>query len=212
MNSRWYISFLIITLTFLGSIASTQQVALPNQEIVLQFSSTNVSTQDTQNAITSVKQQLEIAGVNEIKVQTLQNGQLKISYYSNSDVESIKDLLSNKCNLDLGYVSHDNEQRHTPSEEKTIAYDFDVYEIIQQGDDVSELDNQLALEIKVENDRLINPNLIGFDDSKLYDTKDNQVEVAYRYNRDIAIAIDHISYKIPEVRAGPLVFGISNFS
>jgi hypothetical protein len=211
MNSRWYISILIITLTFLGSIASTQQVASPNQEIVLQFSTINVSTQDTQNAITSVKEQLEIAGVNEIKVQTLQNGQLKISYFSNSDVESIKDLLSNECNFDLGYVSNDDD-RNTPSEEKTIAYNFDVYEIIQQGDDVSELDNQLALEIKVENDRLINPNLIGFDDSKLYDTNDSQVEVAYRYNRDIAIAIDHISYKIPEVRAGPLVVGISNFS
>ncbi|MFT5849010.1 hypothetical protein [Psychroserpens sp.] len=211
MNSRWYISILIITLTFLGSIASTQQTAMPNQKIVLQFSSENVSTEDTLNTITSVKQQLQTAGVNDIKVQALQNGQLKITYYSNSDVDSIKSLLSNESALDLGYLSQDHNQSNTPSKEKTIQYNFDVYEI-HQGHDITESDNQLALEIKVENDRLINPNVLGVDDSEPSDSKDNQVMVAYKYSRAIAIAINHIAYKIPEVRAGPLVDGISNCS
>jgi hypothetical protein len=204
MNSRWYISILIITLTFLGSIASTQQIAAPNQEIVLQFSSINVSTQDTQKAITSVRQQLEIAGVNDIQVQALRDGQLKISYYSNSDVDSIKDLLSNKCNLYLGYVSYDDNQSKIPSEEKTIAYNFDVYEI-QQGDDVSELDGKLALETKAEDDRIFNPNVLISAVEIDSDAKENIEKVAYKLSRTVSITIDNNSYKTPEVRAGPAI-------
>jgi hypothetical protein len=204
MNSRWYISILIITLTFLGSIASTQQVATPNQEIVLQFSSENVSPQDTLNAITSVKQQLEFAGVNAIKVQTLQGGQLKITYFSNSDVEDIKILLSKECALDLGYVSQGNNQSNTPSEEKSIKYNFDVYEI-QQADNISDLEGKLALEPKAENDRIFNPNVLISAKEIDIDAKENIEKIAYKLSRTIAIAIDNHSYKIPEVRAGPVI-------
>ncbi|MFT4781353.1 MAG: hypothetical protein ACI9SD_001036 [Pseudohongiellaceae bacterium] len=204
MNSRWYISILIITLTFLGSIASTQQVASPNQEIVLQFSSENVSPQDTLNAITSVKQQLEFAGVNAIKVQTLQGGQLKITYFSNSDVEDIKTLLSKECALDLGYVSQGNNQSNTPSEEKSIKYNFDVYEI-QQADNISDLEGKLALEPKAENDRIFNPNVLISAKEIDIDAKENIEKIAYKLSRTIAIAIDNHSYKIPEVRAGPVI-------
>ncbi|MEM5565215.1 hypothetical protein WNY78_08870 [Psychroserpens sp. AS72] len=204
MNSRWYISILIITLTFLGSIARTQQVATPNQEIVLQFSSINVSTQDTQNAIANLKEQLEVAGVNEIQVQTLSDGQLKISYFSNADVESIKALLSNECDLDLGYVSKSDKQSHTPSEEKNIAYNFDVYEI-QQGDDVSELDGKLALEVKAQDDRIYNPNVFASNQDVKIETKECIEKVAYKLSRTVSIATDNNSYKIPEVRAGPVI-------
>jgi hypothetical protein len=204
MNSRWYISILIITLTFLGSIASTQQVATPNQEIVLQFSSENVSPQDTLNAITNVKQQLEFAGVNAIKVQTLQGGQLKITYFSNSDVEDIKILLSKECALDLGYVSQGNNQSNTPSEEKSIKYNFDVYEI-QQADNISDLEGKLALEPKAENDRIFNPNVLISAKEIDIDAKENIEKIAYKLSRTIAIAIDNHSYKIPEVRAGPVI-------
>jgi hypothetical protein len=204
MNSRWYISILIITLTFLGSIASTQQVATPNQEIVLQFSSENVSPQDTLNAITNVKQQLEFAGVNAIKVQTLQGGQLKITYFSNSDVEDIKTLLSKECALDLGYVSQGNNQSNTPSEEKSIKYNFDVYEI-QQADNISDLEGKLALEPKAENDRIFNPNVLISAKEIDIDAKENIEKIAYKLSRTIAIAIDNHSYKIPEVRAGPVI-------
>jgi hypothetical protein len=204
MNSRWYISILIITLTFLGGIASTQQVATPNQEIVLQFSSENVSLQDTLNAITSVKQQLEFAGVNAIKVQTLQGGQLKITYFSNSDVEDIKTLLSKEYALDLGYLSQGNNQNKTPSEEKKIKYNFDVYEI-EQADNISELEGKLALEPKVENDRIFNSNVLVSAEEIDIDAKENIEKIAYKLSRTIAIAIDNHSYKIPEVRAGPVL-------
>lgn len=204
MNSRWYISILIITLTFLGSIASTQQVATPNQEIVLQFSSKNVSIQESQLAIENVKQQLEIAGINKVKVQTLQDGQLRISYYSHTDVESIKTLLSKDCDLDLGAISNNENPSNLPSEEKNIAYNVDVYEI-QQGDDVSELNGKLALETKSEHDRIYNPNVFASTQAVKIEAKERIEKVTYKLSRTVSIAIDNNSYKIPEVRAGPMV-------
>ena len=202
MNSRWYISTLIILLTLLGGVASTQQDAIPNQEIVLQFTSNDVSSTDAQNAFAIVKQQLLEAGVEEVNVLELQNGQLKISYYSHSDVESIKLVLSKNQALSIDSQS-DKNQNEAPSEDKSITYNVDVYEI-QQGNDVSELGGKLALESKSEHDRLVNPNVFVSADL-IKDTKHcDVVSVAYKYHRTVASAINTQTRIIPEVRAGPL--------
>lgn len=205
MNSRWYISALIIILTLLGSIASEQQDSVPNQELVLQFAGVEVSTQDAQQTIAFVKEQLQTAGVENIQVQKQNDGQLKITYYSDSDVDYIKELLSKDCKLELGSLSQD-DQSNIPSEDDSIAYNLDVYEI-QQGDDLSSLEGKLALESKSENDRLINPNV--FVSAEDIDVRELNriVKVAYKFNRDIAIAINNRSLKIPEVRAGPTSVG-----
>nr|WP_321225165.1 hypothetical protein [uncultured Psychroserpens sp.] len=202
MKSRWYISILIIGLTFLGSIASTQQVTAPNQEIVLQFTSQKVSKDIAQDAINNITQQLEIAGVNDVEVKTLKNGQLKISYFSNTDVSSIKELLSSACDLNLGYASNAVDHNAPPSEEKNISYNVDVYEI-QQGETLFELEGNLALETKADNDRILNPNVFASHQSVKIEFKECIDKVAYDLSATISIAIDNNSYKIPEVRAGP---------
>ncbi len=203
MNSRWYIGILIITLTFLGGVASTHQIIAPNQEIVLQFSSDDVSAEDTAAAITRIKKQLKTAGVSHIKVKKGREGQLKITYFSTSNVDRIKLLLAHGITLDLDVAAQTNPKHSLPSQEQTTIYNFDVYEI-HQGGDFSELGNPLALEIKVENDRLLSFNLVAFVPSKNYDTNTNQVDVAYKHIRHSALAIASIAYQIPEVRAGPL--------
>ena len=203
MKSRWYISILIITLTLLGSMASKQQATIPNQEIVLQFTSETVTPDDTQNTIALVKQQLQTAGVTDIRVQQLQDGELKITYFSRADIARIKEVLSQDQTLALGYVSHDNQQGNMPSEDHTIGYDFDIYEI-QQGNDFSELDRKLALETKGEHDRFFNPNVLIAPEECSIDTKDNSDKAAYKFRTSIAIAIDNSSHNIPEVRAGPI--------
>lgn len=211
MNSRWYISILIITLTLLGGIASKEHHVVPNQEIVLQFTSQFVTPDDTLNTITAVKQQLKTAGVENIHVEEHQDGYLKITYYSHSDVESIKELLSNDTSLDFGYVSQGKNESRNPSEDKSIAYNLDVYEI-QQADDLSDVGGKLALETKAEHERFSNPNV--FVPQKHTEQKElcASVKVAYKFNRTVVIAIDNKSRKIPEVRAGPSSSGIYNFS
>ncbi|SDS09897.1 hypothetical protein SAMN04515667_1403 [Formosa sp. Hel1_31_208] len=212
MKSRWCISILIIALTVLGSVASKQQVTMPNQEIVLQFVSTNVSINHTQNAITIVKEQLEAAGIENIYVQEKSNGHLTISYYSETDIASIKALLSeDPTTTQLGLVQDDQEHK-IPSEEKSIHYSLDVYEI-QQGDDLSSNDGKLALETKVEHERFSNTNVFtaktNSDDER---ELDRTLKVAYKFNNAIAIAIDNRSRNIPEVRAGPRIIGMYDLS
>jgi len=209
MNSKWYISTLIIILTLLGGIASEHQVSVPNQEIVLQFANDDVTSLDTQQTITMVKQQLLTAGVENIQVQKQYNGQLKITYYSDSPVEQIKELLSKDSAIDVGYVSHNRNEK--PSEDKKVTYNLDVYEI-QQSDDLTESNGKLALEPNTDNDRLINPNVfISVEDINIKEYN-SIVSVAYKFYTNVAIAIDNRSQKIPEVRAGPTFYRIGNFS
>ncbi|OUS00565.1 hypothetical protein A9Q86_10155 [Flavobacteriales bacterium 33_180_T64] len=207
MNSRWYISTLIILLTLLGGIASKQHASVPNQEIVLQFTSDEVTSIDTQNTIAIVKQQLQTAGVENIQVLELESGQLKISYYSNSDVASIKALLSKEKVLDIAYSSQDGNQGESPSEDKSIIYNVDVYEI-QHGDDVSDLEGKLALETKVESDRFFNPNVFISKDDIDEKELNRIVSVAYKFHSANAITLDNRLREIPEVRAGPVFDGI----
>jgi preprotein translocase subunit SecD len=211
MNSRWYISILIITLTLLGGIASKQHLAVPNQEIVLQFTSDIVTPDDTQKAITLVRQQLKTVGVDNIQVEEHQDGYLKITYYSNSDVDSIKEMLSKDTSLAFGYVSQGKNEPRGPSEDNPIAYNLDVYEI-QQTDDISELGGKLALETKAEHDRFSNPNVFVPQKSIDENVLCSNVKVAYKFNKTVAIAIDNRSRKIPEVRAGPSSKGVHNLS
>ena len=100
MNSRRYIGALIIILTFLG-VASKQSITIPNQEIVLQFTDVEVSSFEAKNTVEIVKQQLRNLGADNIQIKKGQKGTLKITYYSDADVASIKETLSNQEKLVL---------------------------------------------------------------------------------------------------------------
>lgn len=198
-----YTSTFIIILTLLG-IVSQQQVTVPNQEIVLQFTNDEVKYEEALNTIATVTKQLQDLGVDNILVKDLGNGELIITYYSDTDVAKIKSILSQEKNLQLGYASNnqDEKQSELPSDEKSVSYNFDVYEI-QNGNTSDWNIDGYVLKTNSENDRFFNPNeytsVIEIDVRK----KENIVKVTYRLHNNIAIAIDTISRNIPEVRAGP---------
>ncbi len=214
MNKRWYISALVIILTVLGGIASHEQNITPNQEIVLQFTSETVSSDEAQNAIATVKQQLQTVGVYDIHVTEYESGQLKITYFSNTDIASIKKILSKEKTLELGNSGLDNNDIpfEIPSKDKSIAYNLDVYEIQNGQDTAFNLSGKLGLEHKADNDRLSNTN--PYANAKAVDcqTIEQQVKVAYKFHKYYGITIDHKSNKIPEVRAGPAFYGINSLS
>ena len=144
-------------------------------------------------------------GINSIDVKTLQDGQLKITYYSATDAGSIKDILSkeNKIELDFTSNSQNDDQSKIPFNKKDKIYNLDVYKIQDSTDSNSGFDGKLAIELKPESDRFFNPLVNNFaveiDDRK----RDRIIKVAFKLNRNIAIAIDNSSHNIPEVRAGP---------
>ena len=195
MQLKWYISVLVIVLTLLG--VGQHQIAVPNQEIVVQFSK-EVSSEKTRDAIVIVKKQLQSAGVDNIQVYNEASG-LRITYYSVIDVESIKELLD-ESNLELDYAS--SNQSNKSSKENSNIYNLDVYEI-QKGNEYDLDFDGFVLEQKPENPRYSSPNL--YFSKEEIDIKDRHrfTEVKFVIQRNIAIAIDNALHKIPEVRAGP---------
>jgi len=97
MKNKWYISALIFVLAIVG--INLEQVSVPNQEIVLQFIDVEVSLHETQDVIALVKSQLEAVAVDNIKIQDLGNGTLKITYYSDIAVSEIKKIVLGERNL-----------------------------------------------------------------------------------------------------------------
>lgn len=180
-----------------------QDIAVPNQEIVLEFTTTKVTSSQARKAIEDVKQQLQSIGVFNTEVVEAKNGVLKIVYYSAIDVDHIKKILSNSHNQD-GRVYNNGEDAQFPFNKTPNNYNLDVYEILKGADTVSGFKGKYVINAKHELDRFSNPNLSHF--VAVIDTNsiNKLVIVAQKVNATIAIAIDNSSHIIPEVRAGPM--------
>ena len=204
MNSRRYIGALIIVLTFLG-VVYQQQNSLPNQEIILQFTDAEVTSAETQNTIALVKNQLQQLGADNIQVKETEEGTLKITYYSVTNVTSIKKTLSEEQALAFDYSlsNQDNIPSSLPIDKTSIGYNLDVYEI-QNGTDADwNLVENKVLQLKSDNERFFNLNVfVSIIDSD--NKEENGFTVAFKTNKNIALAIDNTSHNIPEVRAGPM--------
>ncbi len=201
MYSRWYLSVFVIALFAFGTVSSSTQEVVPNQEIVFQFTSRIVSQDQANLAIETVKAQLEEIGVDCIQVNKADSGEVKITYFSHNDVNSIKQILSDNETLTL----EDSETQipEFPSSSKTVSYNLDVNEIHASHDFSFEKSGKVAVEFKSAYNRLFTanecvfPNLIDFSAVNL------QVLVAYKYYQTVAFGIDNLYRTIPEVRAGP---------
>ena len=204
MKMKWYISTLILVLTAFGIYQN--KISSPNQEILVQFGTDEVSIEQTQTAIASIKQQLNAFGVEVIQVNQSESGKLKISYYSSVDVESIKQMLSEDDQLVLGNVSGNADNSKFPSDKKSKKYNLDIYEIQQSSDGTQGAAGTAVVIVKQDYDRFLNPNI--FLPFHIVDaTKtDLSVKEALKVYTTIAIAIDTTSRNIPEVRAGPSTF------
>ena len=152
--------------------------------------------------IKKVTKQLEDLGVQNIRITKYANN-LKIAYYSDADVSIIKDLLSNEHSLDTDYSSanKDNNSSH-PKEKSAIAYNLDVYELQKNNLNDWSFEGHI-LEVKTDSDRFSNPYLFTFTNTVNDENINTFYKVAFKINNTVAHAIDNISYKIPEVRAGP---------
>ncbi len=202
MNSKWLIVVVVVALAFLG--ISLEQTATPNQEIVVQFNADSVSATETETAIALVMKQLQSIGVESIDIAKTRNGNLKITYYSTLDVAVVKDLFSKQAHLDLGYSTlyANGETPNLPLTTDT-TYELNVSEI-QTPADAAMGFNGALVEIKSGNEWYVNP-VFYFGNAKVDLTLQNNFYNATRTQYEtVALGIDTTSYKIPEVRAGPL--------
>ena len=203
MKPKWYLSTFILIVAFLG--AGLQQFSAPNQEIVLQFEDKAISLVETENAIANIKKQLQDIGVEKIQVYKGANGVLKISYFSEIDVVSIKKIFSKEKALKLSYSLLDFGEGSSkmPSKNKSNTYQLDVFEIQKSNGNEGD-SNGLVVELLPENDRSFNPDV--YYSALLQELRfKNKIEkVAYIIYSNRSIEIDNSSYNTPEVRAGPV--------
>jgi len=206
VKKEWYFRTLITVLALL--LVMQQQTVVPNQEIVVAFDHSEVTSQEVQNAISIVKKQLESIGVKNTKIsEELHNGTLKIAYYSDADVESIKKIFSSNKSVVLDHVFYDQQNKRGnkfPLDSDVTDFRLDVYEIQKASDIDTDFNGIYVLEIKQKQDRSYESDVSNFAIETYPNHLDKLLKVTQKVHRYIAISIDHISYKIPEVRAGPL--------
>ncbi|AEH00209.1 hypothetical protein [Lacinutrix sp. 5H-3-7-4] len=196
MKIKWYISALIIVFAVLSM--SQEQSVVPNQEVLLQFSNKKIDLSEKQEALLTVKQQLKSVGAKHIQVQELKNGTLKITYLSITNTANVEAALSNIVDVES---TKDGE---TPLNQDKKTYNLDVYEILKANDSTSGVGDKFVFELKQEYVRFYNPNVVLYCVNIVNKETTSLFKVAYKINESVAGAIDNYSYKIPEVRAGPI--------
>ena len=202
-ETEMYLNTFILIIAFLGAVL--QQFSVPNQEILLQFEDQEISLGETENTIADIKKLLQDIGIQKIQVYKGANGVLKISYFSEVDVVSIKKIFSKEKDLRLSYSSldFDEDPFKVPTKKKSNTYQLDVFEI--QKSKGNALDsNGLVIESSPENDRSFNLDVYYPDLLKELRLKNKIEKVAYIIYGNKSIEIDNASHNNPEVRAGPV--------
>jgi hypothetical protein len=202
MNTKWYLSTLLVLLIFLGTIQENNPS--PNQEIVLEFTHDTIKDSEKEHTIIDLKNRLQIAGASNIQIQEAKNGKLKIVYFSKDHVSIIKDALALNSPASKNISSNPLEDNKYPSEE-TSKFNIDIYEI-DLGSYSSNFDGNSILEIKYDSDRFTNnQNYVSSIKSNLPDSKILKKLKSKFYNSK-QIVKNSTSHNIPEVRAGPNYF------
>lgn len=202
MKNTWYISAFILALAFVG--ISLDRVAVPNQEIVIQFSDNNTTLDRTQEAIALVKNQLSTIDAGSIKIEQLVNGTLKVSYYSELEVAEIKTLFSKALEIGISDTQPNFKENgdRLPLENGGEQYQLDIYKIQESSD----FDGAVGtiLESKSETTRSSKTKFYASGNRLPVQEQHTIQKVAFTAHKNHAIAINNSSYKIPETRAGPI--------
>ncbi|WP_136480119.1 hypothetical protein [Cognatitamlana onchidii] len=205
MLARWGFSLLVVLFALFGILSQEQRV-VPNQEIVLQFEDVDVTSQEAKHTISLVKTHLMSMGVENIQVKALENGHLKISYYSHDHISIVKENFSNDIAL-LGFTTNSNSKEkplRSSEEQGNIAVNFDIYEIQSELGSGWGVDGTVTLPINVKSDRFLEPNVIL---NSIVNSEEHQqrlIKLAYKVCQIMTFSSGELVYAIPEVRAGPL--------
>lgn len=203
MNAKWCISTLIIILALLG--LSQEQSKASNQQILLKFTDSETASETVHDEVlANITKKLNVLGIDAIEIIDNDETQVSIRYYSDLDVLSVKEFLSQDGELPLSLEDEDVFPFEFPNDQFPDNYSLVVSDLQQQTNDGLSLNGKFAFELRQNYNRYFSPVVIQPNTSILFKS-DIVVSVAYKINKIIASAIDNTSQTIPEVRAGPLV-------
>ncbi|QXP77944.1 MULTISPECIES: hypothetical protein [Winogradskyella] len=202
MKTKLHFGILAVLLAFLGTFV--EQYTVPNQQIVIQFSDKEISIENAESAIAEIQNNLQNIGVSHIQVGENNQGKLRITYHSDTDIEYIQHVLFNIEELSIGYSSSQEKPDHLPNSKFYKDYQIDISEIKTSSSTDWDFNVIQVLELNQKTDRLsyFKTNNSGFQNQNiLYNFETEILEVN---RKDLTAIIDIVSYIIPEVRAGPI--------
>ena len=203
MQTKWYLRSFVILVVLIG--LTLEQIAQPNQQIVVEFAGDSVSLSNAQNTIAAVTNKLQDIGAKSIKVQQGANGVLTISYYSTINTEAVKGMLSSNKEVLEGVASNDSSPKNqAPPFDTSSVYKLDVYEIQQQYDIAPDL-NGLVLTFEGKTHRYFIAKVYGAIGGNQIAQQNKITTVSFIAQGAVSLVLTDFSYKIPQVRAGPIV-------
>lgn len=203
MQPKWYLRSFIILVALIG--LTLEQITKPNQQIVVEFEVDTISLASAQRTIATVTKELKAIGAQSIKVQQGANGDVTISYYSTIDTQSIKGMLSSKKELLDGVASGSSTPKNqTPPFNTRSVYKFDVYEIQKQSDIEPDL-NGLLFAFEGKTHRYYIAKVYGAIGGNQIAQQNKITEISFIAQGAVSLGLTEFSYKIPQVRAGPIV-------
>ena len=203
MQTKWYLRSFVILVVLIG--LTLEQIAQPNQQIVVEFAGDSISLSNAQNTIVAVTNKLQAIGAKSIKVKQGANGVLTISYYSTIDTEAVKGMLSSNKEVLEGVASNDSSPKNqAPPFDTSSVYKLDVYEIQQQYDIKPDL-NGLVLTFEGKTHRYFIAKVYGAIGGNQNAQQNKITTVSLIAQGAVSLLLTEFSYKIPQVRAGPIV-------
>ena len=203
MQTKWYLRSFVILVVLIG--LTLEQIAQPNQQIVVEFAGDSISLSNAQNTIAAVTNKLQAIGAKSIKVKQGANGVLTISYYSTIDTEAVKGMLSSNKEVLEGVASNDSSPKNqAPPFDTSSVYKLDVYEIQQQYDIKPDL-NGLVLTFEGKTHRYFIAKVYGAIGGNQNAQQNIITTVSLIAQGAVSLLLTEFSYKIPQVRAGPIV-------
>jgi len=203
MQTKWYLRSFVILVVLIG--LTLEQIAQPNQQIVVEFAGDSISLSNAQNTIAAVTNKLHDIGAKSIKVKQGANGVLTISYYSTIDTEAVKGMLSSNKEVLEGVASNDSSPKNqAPPFDTSSVYKLDVYEIQQQYDIKPDL-NGLVLTFEGKTHRYFIAKVYGAIGGNQIAQQNKITTVSLIAQGAVSLVLTDFSYKIPQVRAGPIV-------
>ncbi|RCT55968.1 hypothetical protein [Winogradskyella sp. KYW1333] len=205
MKIKLHLGVVMVILMFLGTYIEHNLV--PNQQIVIQFSNHQITSEEANSAAEALKQQLKDIGAKKLDIGEFNSGQLTITYYSDTDVMRIQKVLTDD-DLVLDY-SLENQSNDKSIPEKEELYKFNVSEIQDSPINNWDFEGTLVTELNHKSDRYYFPKLkysFTKEDIENHSFKEClrlKIPSIYHFNKS------KFAHRIPQVRAGPSFLGNS---
>ncbi|MBC2846681.1 hypothetical protein [Winogradskyella flava] len=203
MKTKLHFGVLIILFTFLARYVDT--AVSPNQQIVVQFSNTEISEVEAQDAITRIQTKLDEVGAEDIQIGQDQDGQLKITYYSNTDIAQIQHILSDQ-ELRFTFSTNGSDSDKFPNEENSKDYRLSISEIQQDNNSANwDFESVEIVQLNNKSDRFSNLKVSNSGGHINQELIERLIKVALKNVTNSGAELAGPSCKIPEVRAGPII-------